>query len=372
MLTATAQYRATLPYPHKRHTIMQVFQEGVQVASISDLTFSEGSVTASLTSRVTRSVTLTFSDEDFPDDVNAILSPYSSVLHISTGIQYPNGLWEVFPVFTGRVYEPQRQPDGTVTVRGDDLAADVIAFRFEAPQNTVAEATVLEEIERFILQAIPAATFGTHNVTDQDVPELTWDEDRGLALDDLAEVLQGRWYALGDGDFVVRLYPYTAGTSVSTITDGPGGLVETATRTLTRDGVANSVTVVAERFDGTSPIRVTARNTDSSSPTMFGDRYGRVSKIIKVQTPLTSAAAQQLAVEQLAAASALSEQWTVNMVPDATLEPGDTVTVSYRGQSAVQVIDSITYPLTTNGLMTLQTRSSMPPPISSDTDGVAA
>jgi len=363
MLTSTAQYQATLPYPHKRKTIMDVYQDGVQVASLADLTFSDGSVRASLTSRVTRSASLTFSDADFPGDVDSILSPYASVIQIQTGIEYANGLWEVFPVFTGRVFQPERNADGTVTVRADDRAADVIAFRFEAPENTTPGATVLEEIRRMILAAVPEATFGTDDVTDQDAPTLTWDEDRGQALDDLAEVLQARWYELGDGDFVVRLYPYTLGTVVATITDGPGGLIETADRVLTRDGVVNSVTVVSERIDGTDPIRVTARNLDTASPTMFGDTYGRVSRVIKIQTPLTSAAAQQIAVQQLAASSALTEQWSVSMIPDATLEPGDTVTLSYRGQSADQVIDSITYPLTTNGLMTLGTRSATAAPV---------
>jgi hypothetical protein len=363
MLMSTAQYQATLPYPHKRHTTMQVYQEGIQVANISDLTFSAGNVTASLTSRVTRTASLTFSDVDFPGDVNAILSPYASVLQINTGIQYSNGLFEVFPVFRGRVAEPQRGPDGTVTVRADDRAADVIAFRFEAPENTVTGATVLEEIQRMILAAVPEATFGTNNVTDQDVPALTWDEDRGQALDDLAAVVQGRWYELGNGDFVVRRYPYSLGTVVATLSDGPAGLVSEATRTLTRDGVVNSVTVVAERIDGTDPIRVTARNTDPLSPTRFGDRYGRVSLVLKIQTPLTSSAAQLLAVQQLSTSSALSEQWSVSMVPDATLEPGDTISVSYRGQSAEQVIDSITYPLTTDGLMSLSTRSAVAEPV---------
>jgi hypothetical protein len=363
MLTSTDTYRLTLPYPHKRYTTMQVYQDGVQVADASDLTFSDGSVRASLTSRVTRSASLTFSDDDFPGDVDSILSPYSSVIQISTGIQYPDGLWEVFPVFRGRVYEPQRTADGTVTIRADDRAADVLGYRFEAPENTTGGATVLEEIRRLILAAVPEATFGTDDVTDQDAPALTWDEDRGQALDDLAEVLQGRWYQLGDGDFVVRRYPYALGSVVSVITDGPGGLAETAARTLTRDGVTNSVTVVSERIDGTDPIRVTARNLDASSPTRFGDTYGRVSQVIKIQTPLSSAAAQQLAVQQLAASSALTEQWSVSMVPDATLEPGDTVTLSYRGQSADQVIDSITYPLTTGGLMTLGTRSATAPPV---------
>lgn len=369
MLPSTAQYQATLPYPHKRYTTIQVYQEGVLVGDLSDLTFSSGSVRASLTSRVTRSAELVFSDTDFPLVESAILSPYASVLQISTGIQYANGLWEVFPVFTGRVAEPQREADGTVSVRADDLAADVVAFRFEAPQSTIAGSTCLAEIERLILQAIPSATFGTHDVTDLEVPELTWEEDRGQALDDLAEVLQGRWYALGDGSFVVRKYPYVLGPVVSTITDGSLGLLSSATRTLTRDGVANSVTVVAERIDGTDPIRVTARNTDTSSPTMFGDRYGRVSQIIKVQTPLTSAAAQQFAVQQLAAMSALTEQWSADMVPDSSLEPGDTVKLSYRGQSATQVIDSITYPLTTGGTMTLDTRSSVAPPVSTSDSG---
>lgn len=362
MLTSTALYRAALTGPHKRYTLLDVYQGGVKVASISDLTFSAGSVTANLTSRVTRTASLTFSDADFPGDVAAILSPYASVIRISTGIQYPDGLWEVFPVFTGRVYTPQRQADGTVTVQADDRAADVIAFRFEAPQNVGSSVTVLTEIQRLILQAVPEATFGTSDVTDQASPALTWDEDRGQALDDLAEVLQGRWYSLGDGDFVVRRFPYALGSVVSDISDGPGGLLSTATRTLTRDGVVNSVTVVAERIDGTTPIRVTARNLDAGSPTMFGDLYGRVSQVIKIQTPLTSAAAQQLAVQQLAAQSALAEQWSAQMVPDATLEPGDTVRLSYRGQSADQVIDSITYPLTTDGLMSLSTRSAIAPP----------
>lgn len=362
MLTATAQYRATLPYPHKRKVILDVFQEGVKVATLGNLKFSEGSVQASLTSRVTRTADMTFSDRDFPADVNAILSPYVSVLQISSGIQYSDGLYEVFPVFRGRVAEPQRSADGKVTIRADDLAADVLDFRFEAPENTADGSTVLKEIKRFILQALPSATFGTNDVADLGVPKLTWDEDRGQALDDLAEVLQGRWYALGNGDFVVRKYPYLVSAPVTTLTDGPAGLVSTATRTLTRDGVVNSVTVVAERIDGTDPIRITVRNNDSSSPTRFGDRYGRVSVVIKLQTPLTVTEAQQLANQQLLTSSALAEQWNFQIVPDDTLEPGDTFLGSYRGQSANQVIDSITYPLTVDGLMTIQSRSSITSP----------
>jgi hypothetical protein len=72
MLTSTAQYQATLPYPHKRQTFLDVYQEGVQVASITDLTFSDGSVRASLTSRVTRTAPHVLR-HDFPGDVNAFV-----------------------------------------------------------------------------------------------------------------------------------------------------------------------------------------------------------------------------------------------------------------------------------------------------------
>jgi hypothetical protein len=177
----------------------------------------------------------------------------------------------------------------------------------------------------------------------------------------LAEALGGRWFARGDGSFVVSPFTYAPGPVVRQYFDGPGGLLSTATVGRTRSGVANSVIVVSERADGTPPVRVPARDTASGSPTQFGGLFGRVSQVIKLQTPLTTSQAQVMARAQLRAATALTEQWSATLAyADHALEPGDTVQVRYRGVLAEQIIDRVSYPLATGDTMDIAGRSTVP------------
>lgn len=364
MLTATSQYRAAVARPVRREVLMRVFHAGVDVTpnGAAGVPLSSGSVTASLNSRIVRNANWSCDSSLFPEDPADLLAPEIAVAQISAGIGYGDGSREIFPVFTGRVQAASEQ-NGLVTFRGDDLAADVIAMRFERPERTLVGNSVVSEIQRFISQALPSATFGTNDVIDAPAPNLIWDDDRGRALDELATSLQGRWYALGDGSFVVRRYPYDDTVPVIVIgdgrpSDGAGrGMISQLQRSVTRDGVLNSVTVLSERIDGDASVMVTARNTDPGSPTFYGDGFGRVSAVIRPQTPVTAGTAQLLAQRQLNASTALLRQMTVTAVPDATLEPGDVVRLLYRGQIYDQVIDSLTLPLTVEGTMTINTRS---------------
>jgi len=358
MLPTTALYRQALPNPWRRECRLEVFHGGVRVADNQAVV--DGQVQASLTSRVTRTATVTVDPALFGVDPADVLSPYTAVIRLSCGIGYPDGSREIFPIFTGRVWDLERGPDGGVTVQAEDLAADVIGFQFEAPETSQTSNTIVEEIQRLISEAIASPTFGANDVVDAQVPFLVWDQDRGKALDDLAQAVQGRWYALGDGSFVVRRYPYSNAVPTVTIADESGGVNARATRRVTREGTANSITVISERMDGTDPVRVTVRDVGPSSPTQFGGPYGKVSQLIKVQTPLAVAEATKLAQAQLAASIALTEQWTVDMVPDHSLEPGDVALIKYRGLQAVQVLDRITYPLV-SGSMQLQGRASAVP-----------
>lgn len=365
MLPSTALYKSTIHTPHRRAAYIDVYDIDGNVRALG-VPIIDGDVTANLTNRVTRSASFTLSDEWYPRTVEDPLSPYRAVVKIFAGLQYGNGVDEVFPVFTGRAYEAQRNANGSVSFRADDLAADVVACRFESPTNAVTGTMVLSQIQRLILQAVPQATFGTNDVEDAPTPKLTWDEDRGQALDDLSEATGGRWYALGNGDFVVREFIYAVGLPVQEFMDGPQGLMSSASSTVTRDGTANSVVVVAERMDGTDPVRYVARDGNAASPTLFGGPFGRVVQVIKVQTPLSSAQAQKLARTQLAAATALTEQWSADVVPDYTMEPGDTVRLGYRGLISDQIIDGINYPLLTQRPMRLVTRSSVAESIPSE------
>lgn len=344
MLTSTAQYKQAIHAPHSLAFEVDLYAGPGGALLENNVPIFGGSVSANLTHRVTRSGSFTLGPEFWPTLATDPLTPYQTVANIKAGIRYGNGSTELFDVITGRVGDIQRNDDGSVTARVDDLASDVINFRFERPFNS-ARVSVLTQIRRIILDALPSATFGTDDVTDAPTPVLTWDEDRGKALDDLAEALGGRWYTLGNGDFVVRRYPYDVGTPVQDIFDGVEGLLVSGVPSLTRDDAANSIVVVVERFDGGLPFRVTARDTSPTSPTRFGGPFGRVARVIKVQTPLTFDEAANLAEAQLNASTALSSRWDVSCVPDYTLEPGDTVRLESKGVRSTQLIDAMTYPL---------------------------
>lgn len=356
MWPTNATYQAAIRRPHKRAVEVDVYDiDGVPRAL--GLRPVSGSVSASVNNRVTRSATFSLTRPDYPLNADDPLSPEFAVVVIRAGIEYGDGSKELFPVFTGRVWDATLEPAGTVRFECDDLAADVIGYRFEQPRTTQSP-TTLGEIQVLIREALPQAVFGTHTVTDQPTPQsLTWDEDRGDALDDLAESLGGRWFARGDGSFVVAPFDYEPDAVAQTLHDGPGGLLLQASIPRSRSGVANSVVVVSERTDGSAPVRVPARDTTPGSPTLFGGKFGRVSQIIKVQTPLSFPQAQTLARTQLRASIALRRQWSANVVPDMSLEPGDTVDLSFMDVRDVQVIDQITYPLDTRTPMRIDTRA---------------
>lgn len=360
MLTSTTAYKLGLHRPHQREFRVDLYSADGTVLRRSVKPVA-GSVTANMDEHVTRSAELVLTADLWGGtDPNAVLTPYQTVVKIFAGTDY-GGPTEVFQLIEGRVGEVTRNANGTVSCRVDDRAADVVGFQFEVPRNSVPSLPVVTQIRQLITEVLPTAVFGPDDVSLSVLtPKLTWDENRGDALDTLAGALGGRWYQLGNGSFVVRLLPYDVGTPVATIADGEDGLLFDAQISLTRDDTANSVTVVVERADGGAPFRVNARDSSPTSPTRFDGPFGRVSKIIKVQTPLTNGEATAMARRELNAATALSSRWNVSCVADYTLEPGDTVRLTSRGDSSVQIIDRITYPLTT-GSMTLDTRAFVRP-----------
>lgn len=356
MLPSTLTYQAAIRAPHRRSVRVDVYDINGQPRALN-LRPHAGSVFANLTNRVTREATFTLAREFYPETSEDALCPEFAVAHISAGVLYGTGQEELFPLFVGRIWDATLLEDGQVQFSCQDLANDVIGYRFETPRTTTQTMTIAE-IHALITEALPQAVFGTDTVNDAPTPRsLTWDEDRGQALDDLAQALGGRWYALGDGSFVVRPFDYALGPVAQELRDGPDGLLSEAAVSRSRTGVFNSVVVVSERSDGTLPIRVPARDTATGSPNQFGGLFGKVSEVIKVQTPLNFAQAQTLAQTQLAASQALTQQWSAAVVPDYTLEPSDTVSLQHRGLRDLQVIDSIEYPLDNQTPMYITTRA---------------
>lgn len=358
MLPSTPAYKIALRSPHHRISRFTVrTPDGTLLAE--NVPIGGGQITARLTSRVTRSATFTASDEWFPALATDPMSPYHAIVTIEAGIAYPSGEEELFPVFTGRVYEATRGENGEVSFRADDLAADVLAAAFERPERSVFGASTVAEIRRLVTAAYDWAVFGPDDVTDALVPALAWDDDRGKALDDLAATVEGRWYTLGNGSFVVRSFNYSGQPSVISLKDGETGTLTAARTTITADGSYNCVIVLAERPDTATPISVTERDRHLLSPARHGGFFGRRVLKIRSQESLAFFDAQRVARSQLAASAALQRQWAVTCLPDMTLEPGDVTDLEWRGLRDTQVIDSLVYPLSPQVAMSFTSRSTV-------------
>lgn len=369
-----AQYRDALTRPHTYYSRVDVLARDGSVLH-SDLSFIDGSVRATLNSRVARVLTMTLDRSWFPlqtngeIDTGGLLAPFGNRLRAYRGITYGDGSVVAFPVFYGRIETVAMTRAGSVSLSANDLAADVVDAQFEVPTSSVPTNTISTEFRRLVRGAIDDATFGTSDLTGVKIAPLTWQNDRAQALDDMSATASMLWYPLADGSFVQRLTPWTNPGQVAQISlaDGTGAApgVQNAvadwTITVSRTGVYNSVVFASERQDGTPPVYATARDLDANSPTYYLGNFGRKPLLIQNQTALTQSQCLSAARSALRAATAITQTWDpVSIVPDASLELGDLVAVRAEGAASTQVVAGFTLPLRETGDMSLNLRAYAP------------
>lgn len=369
-----AQYRDALTRPHTAYSRVDVLDRDGNVLQ-ADLPFIDGSVRATLSSRVARVLTLSVDRSWFPlltdgsINTSGLLTPFGNRIRAYRGITYGDGSRVAFPVFFGRIEQVQMGRDGLVSLGANDLAADVVDAQFESPQQSVPTNTISTEFRRLVADALPDATFGTSDLTGLKIPALAWQSDRAQALDDMSATVSMLWYPLADGSFVQRAVPWTKPGQVAQVTlaDGtnaaPGadGTIADWTISVSRTGVYNSVVFTSERQDGTKPVYAVVRDGILNSPTNYLGNFGRKPLLIQNQTALTQSQCLSAAQSALRAATAITQTWDpVNIPPDASLELGDLLTMRADGAASTQVIVGFTLPLRETGDMSLNLRAYAP------------
>lgn len=355
-------YRQALATSHQAYVLVEVLDGNQQVLE-GGLVFISGSVSATLTSRVSRECNLTVHEDLYPYDTGDLLAPYGNMIRATRGIEFADGSRFAWVVFIGRIQSAQLNSNGTCAIRAADFGADVVENRFRTPQNSQTGLLVSQEITRLISDGFPAATFAPFSITDLPVKPLTWQLDRGQALDEMATSVGAFWYALAGGAFTVRTYPWTiASEPIVTYADrDAGGSISHSSAARSREGVYNVLTVTGERLNGDVPAYATAVNNDPASATHIDGNFGIRSQLLRLQTIASQGAAQNAAGDNLRRLAALTDVWAWEMVPDAALELGDTVRLDVRGRSGiVQVVSSYTIPLDLSRGMTVQGRSRVP------------
>lgn len=360
-------YRGALAAQHEPVLRIEVWKGGKRVdqlvppqLSVGDgLVYANASVSAQLQSRVVRTLSMEVHEELYPLSTSDLLSESGTELHAWRGIRFGDGMEYQWQTFVGKISTVGLTDSGTVQVKALDRADEVIANGFLTPASSQVGNFVDDEIRRVIAGRLDGALFGASDSYDQTVPPLTWEYDPGKACDEMATSVGSFWYPLANGRFVVRRYPWTVKRApVVTLKDGPGGIVTASNADRSRAGVSNVVTVVGEQADGTLPSFATATDLNPDSPTYALGPFGRRTKLVRLNTPTSTQNAQFAASQLLKRLSALTETWSLNVIPDASLELGDVLGLEVRGRSGiVQVIASFTLPMTVEGTMTLRLRS---------------
>lgn len=359
-------YRATLAGSHRMVVKAEVWSSAALDAEllIADLPILDGSVTANLNSRVVRQLNAAVDQSYYPEFGTEPLAPYGSVVRVYRGVEYGDGTQVLFPVFAGRIQEPELDSEsGRCTFTASDFAAEVIGFGFEQPENSNFTDSVPLETKRLIRNAFPDATFGSFDTFLQTVSQMTWQNNRGSALDELATSVGGYWYCLADGSFVLRRYPWTVSSApLTTLRDGDGGVIEKYRFKRSRSQVFNSVTVSTERLNGEGPLFETVRDTTPGSITYFDGPFGRRSEQLYLHNPAGVSDVLGAARAALRRDISLVEYSTWTQSPDAAMELGDVLSIDVSGRSrpVVQVVDGFTLPLGL-GTMTVSARSLIVP-----------
>lgn len=371
-------YRAALASSHNAYSRVEVWRAGIPVEeltltgspTVSSLAnvvkgapvFTTGSVRATLNSRVARTVTLSVPDWLYPWSNTDLLAPWGNELRVFRGIRYGSGEVDEFPVFRGPVTDVKPAGGGLVTVNGADRSQDVVGSDFPAPSVANVGSLVTSEYKRLIIDAVPDATFGVFSDIGAVVPPLSYDYSRGAALDGLAKVAGAYWYALANGDFVLRYVPWSVPVSTGkTLLTNVGGTLLSAFPARNRANVWNRVTVSNEPTDGSPPSFATVDDTDPTSPTYILGPYGVKAVQVRVTQASTQSGCRSAASAILSRSKSLTQSWTLTCVPDASLELGDPLDVEYVDTSgvlrtAVQLISGFTLPLDAVSTMPIEGR----------------
>lgn len=343
-----AQFEA-FSHNHPMSARIAVFRAG---ESLGDVPFESGTITATLTAQVSRNGNFVVPRQVID---SGLLNPLTDQVIIYTGI---TDVIEV-PIFTGRVDSYQVNDFGRVDVTVVDHSADVIRAKFEQPWPAITGGRVLAEIERIIKDVNGAFAVNYEHAFDGFNPAVVWQEDRGGALDELSTTINCFWQTDRTGGFIVTPNPYLTAASavpVALLQDGDEGSIVDITETVSRELINNSVTVVVERTDNSTPIRVTARDTNPASLTQWGGIFGKQNLIKKISNPVTEENATLLAFRLLNQSLALARSWQIVTPHFPLFDPGDVIMVKWQDVVTAQVIESITYPLRAMDRTTLSTR----------------
>ena len=342
-----------------RVKVIVAYQEGTQPTGY-EIPIVDGNVRSDASADVRSSLALTTSGVDmWPHETTDLLAPYGNELFVERGINYGNGTIEVISLGYFRIDRTDQDdgPNGVINISASDRMAGIIDARLPFPVSFVAGTTVEDVFDQLIHEVYPDATIefdfaaGGSTFSTDHVAE----EDRYAFLRDVAKSRGKIMYWDYRGTLQIKSPPDPT-VPVYEIKSGRSGTMIQLSRSLTRQGVYNGVVARGDQpTDDVQPIALVVDN-NPASPTYWNGRFGKVPRYYYSSFITTSAQATSAATSLLQQAIGLPYSIDLNAVPNPALEPYDSIQITAPDKTDVHVLDSISVPLTAQGIMSGTTR----------------
>lgn len=382
MYSVSAEFLQAIRGPHTAAFKVDVWQSGANVTpsryADSGLPITGGSVTVDASSQVRRTVSLTVADPGLtPVTAQDLLAPYGTELRVQRGIRYPNGVIEWVVLGWFRIDNDSLTISGQsgpteISLTGSGREAFIVDARFWKVMQADKGVTVPHLIAGLAVNALPSHVPATVDLTGSTVIPATafvWDDkDRMGACSSMATGIGAEFFINADGTPTIRKVATPDKTKVVwTVDAGPKGSMVEVTPAVDRANVYNSVVAICQTADGTDGIQATALDSDPTSATFYGGRFGKKPRFYSSATLAGSSPAATLTKCQVAAANLLARYkgagWTiaVSTLVNPALDAGDVIQVNLPdGRIQYHVIDQVVVPLDVSTVQTIQTRSNDP------------
>lgn len=286
-----------------------------------------------------------------------LLQPYGNEVFVERGVNLGGHVeWVSQGYF--RLYDVEQDdaPNGPLQLTGRDRMSAIVDAELVAPVQFAKTRTASDVITELVTDVLPNAVID-FLATDRQIGRAqTAERDRYALIKDIADSLSAVVYWDHRGHLVVAPAPSPDDDPVLTVPSGPGGVLVSASRALSRDGVYNAVVATGEGADADNPPQGIAYDNNPNSPTYWGGPFGKVPEFYSSPLLTDASQAKSAARSLLLKAIGLPYAVTFTAVPHPGLEPNDVVRVQYPGGYDNHVVDSLTIPLTADAAMQATTR----------------
>lgn len=296
----------------------------------------------------------------FPRRAVDTLAPYGAELFVRVGVDLGDRtLWSPLGYFRIDDLDQSDASDGPIRISGSDRMAGIIDARLVEPVEFGRSATYAQVVTALVQDTHPLAVVAFDDDSgDRSIGRrLIVEEDRYEALRDLAESL-GKlvWW---DGEGILRVADAPDATApVWHIRAGRHGVLVSAQRRVTRQGIYNAVVAQGEATSG-APARAVVADDGPRSPTRWGGPFGKVPRFYSSPLLTTRGQARAAAASILRRSLGMPYSVSLGAVTNPALRPHDPILVTLRdGSRDLHIVDTMSIPLTAGGgPMQLSTRS---------------